>query len=122
MAHGQITHIEFPADDTERARRFYTELFAWQFASTDGFDGYYMFNTGSADAIGGAVGQRNVAMGDRLRLYVETDSIDELLPRVAELGGTVVEPKTEIPEQGWYAVINDPEGNELGLYEGMDGD
>ncbi|CAN5783858.1 hypothetical protein BH24CHL5_BH24CHL5_07110 [soil metagenome] len=29
MAHGQITHIEFPADDTTRARRFYSELFGW---------------------------------------------------------------------------------------------
>lgn len=118
MAHGQITHIEFPADDTERARRFYSELFGWQFSAMEGFDGYFLFNTGSAE-VGGAIGERGRSTGERTRLYIETDSIDAVLPRVPELGGAVVTAKTEIPGQGWYAVVNDSEGNELGLYEGL---
>ena len=28
-----------------------------------------------------------------------------------------VKPKTEIEGQGWYAVADDTEGNEIGLYE-----
>jgi uncharacterized protein len=120
MAHGQITHIEFPADDVERAKRFYGELFGWQFGEISGYDGYFMFNTGPTDAIGGAIGKRNESVPESVRMYVETDSIDELLPRVPEMGGTVVIEKTDIPGQGWYAVIRDPEGNELGLYEGQD--
>jgi hypothetical protein len=119
MAHGQITHIEFPADDTDRAQRFYRELFGWQFRAMDGFPGYFLFNTGAADAIGGAVGERGKSAPDTVRLYVETDSIDALLPRVPGLGGKVVTEKTEIPGQGWYAVIEDSEGSELGLYEGL---
>ena len=119
MAHGQITHIEFPADDTARARRFYSELFGWEFREIEGFDGYFMFNTGGADAIGGAVGERGKAAPENVRLYVEADSIDALLPRVPGLGGTLVTEKTEIPGQGWYAVVKDPEGNEFGLYEGL---
>ena len=119
MAHGQITHIEFPADDTARAQRFYSELFGWQFRSMPGYDGYFLFNTGAADAIGGAVGERGKTTGEKTRLYIETDSIDAVLPRVPELGGVVVTEKTEIQGQGWYAVINDSEGNELGLYEGL---
>lgn len=121
MAHGQITHIEFPADDTERARRFYSELFGWQFQEMEGLPGYFLFNTGPASAIGGAIGERGRSTGERTRLYIETDSIDAALARVHELGGTVVTEKTEIPGQGWYAVVNDPEGNELGLYEGQAG-
>ena len=119
MAHGQITHIEFPADDTDRARRFYSELFGWEVRAMDGDPGYFLFNTGSAEAIGGAVGERGKSTGERTRLYVETDSIDALLPRVPQLGGQVLTGKTEIPGQGWYAVINDSEGNELGLFEGL---
>ena len=119
MAHGQITHIEFPADDTERAQRFYSELFGWEFQSMPGFEGYFLFNTGAADAIGGAVGERGRTTGERTRLYVEVDAIDQLLERVPGLGGSVVTPRTEIPGQGWYAVINDSEGSELGLYEGL---
>lgn len=40
----------------------------------------------------------------------------------AALGGKIVEPKTDIPGQGWYAVIDDTEGNQLGLYENLPSD
>ena len=116
MAHGQITHIEFPADDVGRARRFYEGLFGWQFREMEGFDNYLLFNTGSAEA-GGAIGQRGDSTGERLLVYVEVDAIDDLLPRVPELSGQVTKERTEIPGQGWYAIVVDPEGNELGLYE-----
>jgi hypothetical protein len=118
MAHGQITHVEFPADDTARATRFYSELFGWQFREMEGFGGYFLFNAGTAE-IGGAVGERGKSTGEKVRMYVETDSIDELLPRVPGLGGTLVTPKTAIEGQGWYAIITDSEGTELGLYEAL---
>jgi uncharacterized protein len=118
MAHGQITHIEFPADDTGRARRFYSELLGWEFREMEGYAGYFLFNAGTAE-IGGAIGERGRSTGERLRLYAEVDSIDALLPRVTELGGGVVTGKTDIPGQGWFAVITDSEGSELGLFEAL---
>ena len=118
MSHGQITHIEFPADDTARVQRFYGELFGWQFRAMEGFDGYFLFNTGTAE-IGGAIGERGKSVDDKVRMYIETDLIDAVLPRVPGLGGTVITPRTEIPGQGWYAVIHDSEGSELGLYEAL---
>jgi uncharacterized protein len=120
MAHGQITHIEFPADDTERARRFYGELFGWQFREMEGFPGYFMFNAGTAE-IGGAVGERGRSTGQRMSVYTEVDSIDDILARVPGLGGSVVTPKTEIEGVGWSAMIADSEGNEIGLFEALAG-
>lgn len=119
MAHGQITHIEFPADDTDRARRFYSELFGWKLEAYPNFPGYFLFSTGPAVSAGGAIGERGKSVGDRLRVYVEVDSIDDVTARVPELGGTVTTPRTEIPGQGWYGVVVDPEGTEIGLYEGQ---
>ena len=119
MAHGQITHIEFPADDTERAQRFYHALFGWEFQGYEGLPGYFLFNTGSIDSAGGAIGQRGTATGDKLRIYVTVDSLDDTLPKVAGLGGEILIAKTDIPGQGWYAVINDSEGSEVGLYENL---
>jgi uncharacterized protein len=118
MAHGQLTHIEFPADDLDRARRFYSELFGWQLNEMPGYEGYLLFNTGSAE-IGGGIGRRGDSVGEQVRIYAEVDSIDDLLPRVSELGGSVNTAKTEIQGQGWYAVIIDSEGSELGLYESL---
>lgn len=117
MAHGQITHIEFPADDTDRGQRFYKELFGWDFEGYEALPGYFLFNTGSIESAGGAVGQRGTATGDKLRIYITVDSIDEALAKVDGLGGKIVSPKSAIPGQGSYAVINDSEGSEIGLYE-----
>jgi predicted enzyme related to lactoylglutathione lyase len=119
MAHGQITHIEFPADDTGRAQAFYKGLFGWQFQTLPGFDNYYMFSTGEIDSAGGAIGLRGDSTGDKLRIYVTVDSIDDALAKVPGLGGKVTTPKTEIPGQGWYAVVEDSEGSEIGLYENL---
>jgi predicted enzyme related to lactoylglutathione lyase len=117
MAHGQITHIEFPADQTERAQKFYSGLFGWKFEGYEALPGYFVFNTGAIDSAGGAIGSRGEATGDKLRIYVTVDSIDEALAKVPGLGGKVTTPKAEIPGQGWYAVVDDSEGSEIGLYE-----
>jgi uncharacterized protein len=118
MAHGQITHIEFPADDTERARRFYGELFGWQFREMEGSPGYFLFSAGTAE-IGGAIGERGRSAADRLRVVCEVDSIDVALERAPGLGGAVIAGKSDIPGVGFYAVIGDTEGNEVGLFEGL---
>lgn len=119
MKHGDFTHIEIPADDPERARRFYTELFGWTFAPpVPGFEGYHMFTTPTGESgAGGAIGKRGEMAPENLRTYVHVDSIEESLARVEELGGTVLEGKSDVPGIGWYAVLKDPEGNEMALWE-----
>ena len=119
MSHGQITHIEFPADNTDRAQAFYKGLFGWDFEGYEALPGYFLFTTGTIDSSGGAVGARGTATGDKLRIYITVDSLDETLPKVEPLGGKIVLPKSEIPGQGWYAVVNDSEGSEVGLYENL---
>jgi predicted enzyme related to lactoylglutathione lyase len=34
---GDISHIEFPADDVERAKRFYGAVAGWDFSTLEGF-------------------------------------------------------------------------------------
>ena len=52
------------------------------------------------------------------RSYVEVDSIDDIVERVAAMGGRVKRSKAPIDETSWWAVVEDPDGNEVGLYEG----
>jgi uncharacterized protein len=119
MKHGDFTHIEIPADDTDRARRFYGELFGWTFADEiPGFEGYHMFSTPvGADGMAGAIGKRGEMAPEKVRAYVHVDSIDDALSKVAALGGSVTEAKREVEGMGWYAVFTDTEGNELALWE-----
>jgi predicted enzyme related to lactoylglutathione lyase len=49
--------------------------------------------------------------------YVTVDSIDGAVAKATELGGEVVTPRTEVPGMGWYGVVRDSEGGEIGLWE-----
>lgn len=67
---------------------------------------------------GGGLAQREGALKTS-RAYVEVDSIDDAVAKATALGGTVVLEKTPISETSWYAAVEDTEGNQIGLYEGM---
>jgi predicted enzyme related to lactoylglutathione lyase len=115
MAHGEINHIEFPADDPQRAMRFYEAVAGWEFSEIEGFDQYWVFRSG--EGYGGAVGKRGVSTGSILRDYIEVDSIETALAAAERTGGTIKEPKSEVPGMGWFAVVVDPEGTEIGLFQ-----
>lgn len=116
MPHGDITHIDIPADDLDRAKGFYSQLFGWQIAEMPGFEGYPMWQAPNKISGGGLT-----LRDDELqtpRSYVEVDSIDDTVAKAVELGGTVVHAKQEISPTSWWAAIRDTEGNQIGLYEG----
>ena len=117
MAHGDITHIEIPADDVERATAFYSGLFGWDIEEPPGYEGYPMWSAPNGISGGGIVAREG---GFQVpRSYVEVDSIDDTLKRVEELGGRTVQGKKEISPTSWWASFEDSEGNQVGLYEGM---
>jgi predicted enzyme related to lactoylglutathione lyase len=70
-----------------------------------------------ADGFGGGIGKRGVTTGQVVRDYIEVTSIEDALTAAERTGGSVKEPKSEIPGMGWFAVLNDPEGNEVGLFQ-----
>ncbi|WP_435198450.1 VOC family protein [Janibacter sp. GS2] len=117
MAHGDITHIEIPVADTDAATAFYSSLFGWQIAGPPGFEDYPMWQAPNKISGGGLVARS----GDltQPRSYVEVDSIDAVLTAAVEAGGQVVMDKAPISDTSWWAVLQDPDGNQIGLYEGM---
>lgn len=112
--HGEFSHIEFPADDLERAKAFYSKVFGWQFRPMDGMDDYVLYDAGPAD-LGGGIGLRGRNAPEGVRNYIAVDSVEDAVATALANGGTLVTPMTDIGI-GWYAAIRDTEGNELGLY------
>ncbi|MDQ3880338.1 MAG: VOC family protein, partial [Chloroflexota bacterium] len=70
-----------------------------------------------SEGLGGAIGKRGVNTRDGVVQYVEVESIDDALRNTPQLGGRVLTPKSEVQGQGWYAIVADSEGNEIGLWE-----
>jgi hypothetical protein len=113
---GEITHIEFPADDPERAKRFYSAVAGWEFSETDGMPNYFMFRNG--EGTGGAVGKRGENTGQQLRIYITVDSLEDAVAAAAANGGTVTEQPMDIGGgMGRFAVVRDTEGSEVGLWQ-----
>lgn len=116
MAHGDITHIDIPVSDFAKGAEFYSGLFGWQIAEMAGFEGYPMWQAPNKIS-GGGLAPRSDGF-TQPRSYVEVDSIDDTLLTAVAAGGAVVMDKSQISETSWWAVIQDPDGNNIGLYEG----
>ncbi len=122
MATHPIVHMEISAADPAAASKFYSDLFGWKIVVDPRFN-YHQFSAGgSAGAIDGAfvaTDGETYKPGDIIP-YIGTDDIDGMLKRVEDLGGRILQPKTEIPGTGWFAFFVDPTGNRIGLYTGME--
>ncbi|WP_433675043.1 VOC family protein [Microbacterium gorillae] len=117
MAHGDITHIDIPVSDLKRGAEFYSKLFGWQIAEIPGFEDYPMWQAPNGIS-GGGLAPRGEGFVEP-RSYVEVDSIDETIALAQEAGATVAQAKQPITETSAWAVIVDPDGNHIGLFEGV---
>lgn len=117
MAHGDITHIDIPVSDLEQAKAFYSQVFGWQISAPPGFEDYPMWHAPNKIS-GGGLAPRSEGF-TQPRSYVEVDSIDETLAKVTKIGGRVLMEKSPISDTSWWAIFADPDGNEVGLYEGV---
>ena len=112
MVHN-ICHFEIPADDVDRAKRFYQGLFDWKIESVPGE--YNLITVGEPGPNGGMM--KRMAPGQGITVYINVESVDDYSKKVQSLGGTVVMPKTAVPTMGYFAVFLDTEGNALALWE-----
>ena len=125
-----IVHFEIPADQPERAAKFYRDLFGWEISKwegsadqRDGFE-YWMVRTVPTDEQGmpsrpGVNGglMRRMYPGQAPVNYILVESVDDYVRRAEELGAKVMMTKTPVPGMGWFAQLTDPEGNVLAIWE-----
>ena len=111
---GKLVHFELPAQDTQRARTFWSGVFGWSF-NDPGMAGveYWMTQTGAEQ--GGAVYPQQADERGPI-VYFDTDDIDGAIAKVRELGGQGEESQP-IPGVGRFAHCTDPAGNEFSLFE-----
>ena len=123
----KVVHFEIPAEDLDRAKKFYDSIFGWELQTMPMADGEYTsIKTTAVDdqtqmptepgAINGGMFERT----DRLTtpvITIDVDAIDDALKQIEDSGGSTVTPRTPIPGMGAFAYFKDSEGNVLGLWE-----
>ncbi len=113
-----IVHFEIPADDIERAQKFYTELFGWQIEKAGSMD-YWMINTKTSEGepgINGGMMARQSPQQSPVN-YIDIPSVDKYTAKVESLGGKIGMPKTAVPGMGYFAICLDTENNPFGIWE-----
>ena len=113
-----IVHVELASNDPKDAAKFYADVFGWKTEEVPQMD-YVTCSIGPQ--LGGGfprVDNQMFKPGDVI-VYISTDNIEATLTRIESLGGKTLQPKTEIPGMGWFALFSDPTGNRLGLFAGM---
>jgi predicted enzyme related to lactoylglutathione lyase len=111
----QIVHFEIPADDVERARSFYAELFGWQFSNSPGYPDYWMVGGEGMNHGIGLMARQNP--GHVQTHYFSVESVADYQARAERLGAKVLMPKSPVPGMGWFAMCQDAEGNVFGLWQ-----
>ena len=123
---GEVGHFEIPADNPERARKFYGTTFGWKFTQVPGME-YTMVTTSPVDdkgmpkepgVIGGGIGKR----GGPLEHPVVTIMVQDIsaVEKVIEKnGGKIIQRKQPIGDgsMGHTGYFKDSEGNVVGLYQ-----
>jgi predicted enzyme related to lactoylglutathione lyase len=128
-----IVHFEIPADDVERAKKFYSNLFGWKMEKWPGTDNkdnssssssnmeYWMISTtdskGNKASIGGGMMKRQDNHHQQITNFIDVNSVDEYLSKIEKLGGKVVVSKMAVPGMGYFAVCHDTENNSFGIWE-----
>jgi len=116
-----INWFEIPATDFDRAVRFYSDIYAFDMPTRDmGHIKMGFFQHQQGAGIGGSVvsGEGYVPSVDGSKIYLNAGvDLSTVLDRVTDAGGTIVMGKTQIaPEIGYFAIIDDTEGNRIYLH------
>ena len=123
-----LTHFMIPADDVDRAKRFYAALLNWKIdpaASPENMRiaamQYHKITTGPVEpgalSTGGLYKRHEK---EPILSFVQVEDIEGVVSKVEMLGGKVTLPVTEIPGVGMTAMILDTEGNLIGIWTPFD--
>lgn len=121
-----IVHFEIPAQDVEKLKQFYEEVFGWKIIQYPSPLDYWIIQTVPVDSNGmllrpGVNGGMFKKQQPEVKPinYFAVESINDYLAKIQRLGGKVVSPKQEVPNVGWIAAAEDPEGNQFALIESL---
>jgi len=99
-----IVHFEIPAENVEKMRKFYSELFGWKIERAEGPVEYYLVETApEGKGVGGGMTKKEEP-SERPVNYILVESVDEYSRKVEELGGKIIVPKQTVPGMGHFAV------------------
>jgi predicted enzyme related to lactoylglutathione lyase len=107
-----VVHVEVTGKNGEALQSFYKDIFGWSL-DTNNPDGYGMYR--QDDGLTGGIGASTDGGPGQVTFYVRSDDPQAILDKVAERGGRVIMPLTEVAPETTIALFADPEGHVVGI-------
>jgi predicted enzyme related to lactoylglutathione lyase len=115
--------LELSTPDTAAARTFYADLLGWSYVESPmgpDLPPYIIARVQDRDAAA-----MHVMMKEQLAqgvppfwlVYVAVTSVDETVPKITALGGTIMAPAMDVPDAGRMAVALDPSGGAFAIWQ-----
>jgi predicted enzyme related to lactoylglutathione lyase len=109
-----VVHFEIGVADPSKSKAFYAELFEWKIQLDDG---YGLVDTGAATGINGGIMRTPPGVAPYVTVYVGVEDLESYLERAEALGGKTIVPRMAVGEVGAFALLTDPGGNVIGLFQ-----
>lgn len=114
---GAPVWIDLATSDQPASRAFYRELFGWEAEEPDpDLGGYLNFSRGG-ERVAGCVPALPGAPTDVWTVYLATEDAEQTAKAVLAAGGTVCAPAMAVHGLGTMAVVADPGGAGVGLWQ-----
>jgi predicted enzyme related to lactoylglutathione lyase len=127
---GKIVWHDLLTNDPAASKRFYGELFGWEFESVGSFagmssDSAYTLIRHNGRLIGGMIDTN--ALNNRTDIsqwviVMSVEDVDAAAESFVDNGGSILTPPTDLQRRGRIAVVQDPAGALLALLQTKDGD
>jgi len=120
---GEFCWNELMTSNPSKAEKFYKELFGWTSTSRDmGGKEYTTFMQGDK-SIGGMfqTPKEQADIPPRWVSYINVEDIDKALEKVKSLSGSIIVQKTKAGDIGYFAMIQDPTGAQVALWQMLSG-
>jgi predicted enzyme related to lactoylglutathione lyase len=118
---GRIGWIDLTVPDAEGVRSFYEAVVGWTASPVEmgGYSDYAMTPAAGGDAVTGICHARgsNEGLPPVWMIYIVVEDIEAALAACTAHGGAVVRPSKKLGGSGWYAMIRDPAGAHVALWQ-----
>ena len=109
--------IDYDAADVDAAKRFYTDVLGWDYTGGEPEYGGYLICTTHDRPAAGMGPQQDPGTPPRWTTYFASDDVDMSAATIAQAGGTVHVPPTDVGPMGRMALALDPQGNPFGIWQ-----
>lgn len=115
--HGVPSWVDCSTPDRARSQEFYGRLFEWEFTGGTPEAGNYTVAELGGRQVAGVAPLMDPNQPPAWTTYVNVDSADDVVARASAGGGRVLVGPMDVMEAGRMAVLADPQGAVIGLWQ-----